>query len=328
MNGTLKLNSNILAHGDAADSSNPAKRYVDWTTKRSISVRNPKAEAFVVDPGASLTVFSGVRSTSIDSGSEFTLSLSTLASDRYRFTWTGTGANPAFRTSRGLTLSGHVVTLTANANTTLTMVATAGDFSSVQVGDTLFIPDTTTGDSASPFNVLNVGYWLVMAKSLDGSTLQLARPVGQPFTGATEVVTPSSNTQVLAFSATGVQVGDSVRISAGFGGVIPGTYIVQAVTPTWFEVIATQPLPVLATAVPGVTGMLFYTSAKRFIRVEADQDCVVRLNGDSGNSNEIDPFDAGDPEGTGWFEKGGVCWQAVVVNLSNVSLNLLVISAE
>jgi hypothetical protein len=328
MNGTLKLNSNIQAYADIGETSNPTKRYVDWSTKRSYPVKNPKSDPHTVDPGASLTLFSGIRSTSIDNTTEFALSLSTLASDRYRFAWTGVGTAPALRTNRGLTLATHAVTMTANANLTLTMAATAGDFTNVQVGDTVFLPDTTTGDAASPFSPLNTGYWFVLSKSLDNGTLQLSRPIGSSFLGYSEVVTVVSNPQVVAFSAAGVQVGDSVNISAGFNGVIPGTYAIVAVTATWFEVIATQPLPISATAVPGVAGMIFYTDAKRYIRVEADQFCIVRLNGDTSDINDVTPWSAGDPEQTGWFEKCGPCWSAVVVNKSSSPLNIYFISAE
>lgn len=329
MNATLNLIANILAYGDVGTTSNPQRRYVDWSINRSYQVANAKAEAYVLAPGASLTVFSGTRTTAIDNTTQFQMALSTLSSTRYRFTWTAVGTAPALRTDRGINLATHVITMTANSNSTLTMASgTAADFAAVQAGDTIFIPDVTTGDAASPFNPLNTGYWVVMSVT-NNQTLQLARPSGSSFSGVSEVVTPSLSTSVWAFSAAGVQVGDSVNINAGFDSSIQGTYQVVAVTSKWFEVIATQPLPTTETALPTASGMIFYTSAKRYLRVEVDQAAVLRLNGATDNTNMLAPWSPADPDNTATYEKVGPCWQAVVVNQSQTaSLNLLVISAE
>lgn len=328
MDATLKLISDTLAYGDVGTTSNPLRRYVDWAVSRSYSVRNPKAEGIAVEPGASYTLFSGTRSTSIDGTTEFNLSLSTLASTRYRFTWSGVGTNPVFRTDRALTLNTVLVTIVVNTNQTITMTGVGGSFSAVQVGDVVFLPGPTTGDAATVFNAVNEGLWTVLSVAVGGASMQLSRPSGQTFAAVADSVTVTSNTQVQAFSAAGVQVGDSVNISAGFSTAVQGTYSIVAVTPKSFDVVSTKALPVSATAIPGAAGMLFFSAAKRYVRIEADQECVVRLNGDSGNSNPLVPWAPADPENTAFFEKVGPCWSAVVVNKASVTLNLLFISAE
>jgi hypothetical protein len=328
MDATLTLTSNTVAYGDVGSNSNPSRKYVDWSVARSYSVKNPKTETYMLAPGETLTLFSGTRSTGIDNTTEFQLDLSQLASDRYRFTWTGNGTAPGLRTDRGLELDGVSVDMTANANLTMTMAASAGTFVDVIVGDAILIPDTTTGDGASPFNTLNVGYWVVLAKDIASSTLQLTRPSDQSFSGVTETVSVTDDGQVLGFSAAGVQVGDSVSISAGFVASVLNSYRVVAVTPNYFEVIATQPLPTGIVAVPEIAGIAFYSASKRWFRIEADQECVVRLNGDTGNSNRLSPWVAGDRDNTGHMEKSGPSWQMVVVNLAGSPLNLLFVSTE
>lgn len=328
MEGTLRLTSNALAYGDQGATSNPARRYFDWSTDRKYAVSNPKNEPYTIDPGATQTLFSGLRSTSIAANTEWTLALSALASDRYRFS-NSAGTAPALRTARTLTLAGGAnVQMTLNANATVSMARSAADFANVVVGDTIFIPDTTTGDSASPFDDLNVGYWTVLAKNGSGSQVELARPTGTVFTGKTEAVAVASNAQVIAYSAAGVQVGDKVTISAGFSAPVLGTYTLVAVTPSWFEITTSKAFPVAAVAVPGVSGVQFYTGAKRYVRFEGDQEFAVRLNGATDSSQIVAPWAAGDDANTGTYEKCGPAWSVVVVNVSSEPLNLLFSSAE
>lgn len=328
MNGTLKLIGTTLAYADVGVTSNPTRKYADWATQRTYAVANPKTEPYTVDPGATLTVFNGVRTTAVDGTTQFTLALSTLAPTRYRFTFSA-GTDPILRTARALALATKSVTVTVNNNLTVTMASAALDWTAVQVGDTVFIPDTTTGDAAAPFNPLNVGYWTVLAVAGDGSSVQLARPSGTGFVGFSEVVTVASNAQVLAFSAAGVQVNDKVRISAGFSTTVQGTYKIIAVTSKWFEITSTLPLPTGVSALPGATGIQFFSSAKRYMRVEGDQSFILRWNGDASNLNQIDPWAPADGDQTGWDEKCGPVWSAIIVNLSpSAPLNLNVISAE
>jgi hypothetical protein len=323
MNGTLKLNGTTLAYADVGSTSNPTKKYVDWSTTRKYSVSNPKSEPFDLAPGASLTLFSGARSMSTDGTTQLTLTLSTLASTRYRFAFSS-GTDPVLRVARALSLAGRSVVVTANGNNTITMTTQAGDWSALQVGDTVFVPDVTTGDAATPFNPLNAGIWTVLAVAANGSNVQLARPSG--FIGYAETAAVASNAQVLAYGADGVQVGDKVRISAGFTAPVLGTYEVVAVTSKWFEVTATKPLPTGVSATPGDAGLQFYTNAKRYIRIEGDQQFVATLNGAA--LPAVEAWEAGDEDNTGWIEMCGPVWSAVVQNTSSSTLNLLLISAE
>lgn len=331
MDALLNINSQVLAYADATTSSNPSLKYVDW--RRSLSgivVKNPKTESYVVDPVSSKLIFDGTRSTSIDGTTQFSLALSTIAgtTDRYRFTSTA-GTSPAFRTDRALTNNGQTLTWVLQTNQSVTVASdVVGAFAAVQVGDTVFVPGTTTGDSATVFNTANEGFWVVLAKDGPGTTIQLVRPVGTDFSGASEATTCTANTQFQAYSSSGVQVGDKVDISAGFATSVLKTYEVIMVTPKIIEVKSSLALPAQTGIIPTASGMVFYSAAKRYLRVEVDQECAIRLNGDSGNTVRMSPFSAGDSTQVAFFEKVGPSWSLTVVNRSQSPCNVTVIGAE
>ena len=74
--------------------------------------------------------------------------------------------------------------------------------------------------------------------------------------------------------------------------------------------------------------MLFYTENKRIVYIEADQECVVRLNGDSGNTQRISPIEPGNASKPGMYLKSGDVFSMTIVNKSFATLNVLVVSAE
>jgi hypothetical protein len=324
---TLTIITQALAFEDAGATSNPSQRPIDW--KRSIAglpVENPSTESVTVEPMGSETLVDGSRATTIDGTTEFSLSLSPLDPNRYRITHTG-GTTPGFRTARTVPVDGVQLTLTVNANQSLSVVAGSGTpFAAVQAGDVVFLPGVSTGDTASPFNTLNLGRWTVLART--NTSMTLARPTGETFEGASEVVTPTDDTQLQVFSTAGVQVGETVELAAGFASSSLRAYDVLAVTASWIEVYSTVPLGAETGVIPGASGLLVYTTAKRFIQLEVDQECVVRLNGDTGNSNRLTPWIAGDKSFPAEFKKVGPVWKLVVVNRTNVPVKVLLLSAE
>lgn len=329
MDATLNVTLKLLAFGDKSVNSNPRLRYVDWNRDASgIQVRDPKAESHSIDPGATKLVFDGTRATSLDGTSAFAVSLSPLDPSRYRITWTG-GTNPTFRTDRALALSGIAVTVAVQTNSTVIMSVPAGppNFTGVNAGDTIFIPDASTGDVAGPFSPLNGGYWQVLAV-LSGSSLSLARFAGADFSATNEVVTLTSNSQLQAYNAVGVQVGDKVDINAGFAISTRKSYEVVAATQTFIEVLSTTALPPETGITPGAAGMIFYTDCKSFLYVEADQEAAIRLNGSTDNSQRLSPIEAGNPDRPGIFLKRGPAWSLSIINRAPVTLNVVVIHCE
>lgn len=324
---TLTISSAIVAYDDLGANSNPSRVPINW--KRTIAALpcyNPSTEKHPVDAQGTKTIIDGTRSTAIDGTSAFSLTLSPLNPTRYVLTNTG-GTAPAFRTARSVPVASVALTLTVGANQTLTVAAGAGTpFAAVIVGDEVFVPGVSTGDPTSPFNVLNLGYWTVLTRS--NTSLTLSRLSGETFEGISEVVTPAVNTDFQVFSAAGVQVGDTVDLSAGFSATALRAYELIAVTASRIEFLSTAPLGEETGILPTATGMIVYTAAKRFVSIETDQEVVVRLNGDAGNSNRATPWIAANESFPGKFEITGPVWKLVLVNRSNVFATVVVMSVE
>lgn len=323
IDATLTVLSKCLAYSDTSSQSNPKLRHFDWArSTESVAVRNPRNVPLTVEPQEEVTVFNGVRSTSIDGTTQMTLSLSPLSSSRYRLSWDGVGTAPAFRTDRGLALSGTTVGIVVNPNATVTATSLTGGFAGVLAGDALFIPGPTTGDSATPFSPLNEGLWTVMTAS--STDLVMRRPTGTDFVGVAESVSVLSDLSMQAFSAAGVQIGDELDITAGFVASTRNTYEIVAVTPEWVEFTYTAPLAVESNVVVTATGVSVYSAAVRWARIESDQECAIRLNGDTGSYVRVSPC-----QGTpGWFEKFGTVYSLKIVNLSGNTASVIVFSAE
>ena len=326
---SLDLYSLTLAAGDSVASNSPNLKFVEWKrAQRAIPVRNPKSEGFEVGPGVEAVLFDGSRALAIDGTTAFDIALSPLAPDRYRISFTG-GTDPAFRTDRGLNLTGVTLTLTEQANGSLLVAAGAGTpFAALQAGDEVFIPGLLTGDASSPFNAVNQGQWSVLGIGSAGANVTLVRPNGQEAQGFSESVTPASAGQLLGYSSSGVQIGDGVDISAGFSLGTRRSYSVVAVTSKWIEVQCSQPLLAETGVLPGAAGFKAYSSAKRYVRLEADQECSVRANGDTSDFNRVGPWTPGDPEQIGEYVRTGPTWTLRVFNRSTQLLNLTLISAE
>lgn len=324
---TLSILSKAVAFSDTnTTTSNPLRRNFDWTRSLSLSVASPKGDQQDIPAGGSWTFFNNVRSTTVDGTTAFTVTTNPNDSARYRFSFVS-GTNPTLRTDRSLTLSGAAVTVAIAANATATLTTGSGTFGSTAAGDTIFIPGVSTGDSAGPFNVLNEGYWVVLAV-LSSTAIQVARPTGTAFQGTAEVQTLTQNAQLQAFSAAGVQIGDQVAISAGFSPSTQKTFTVEAVTSKFFEVESSTAIPLETAIEPGAAGIQFYNGAKRFLRVEADQLCSIRLNGATNDLLQIQPSQAGDPDQMGWQELMGPVWSLVVVNKSSQTTTVNALSAE
>ena len=328
MVGFLTIVSRALGFGDPSPNNDPQLKFFDWTrNQQAVVVNNPRQLPGTLPAGQSVVVFDGTRTLATDGTTAFGVTLSPLnQGTRYRVTWTG-GTNPVLRTDRGLALTGQAVTIAISANQVADMTLGGSTFTTVAVGDTLFIPGVTTGDSAGPFNPQNEGAWNVIAV-LSATHIQLVRPTGSSFSGSSETQTVTSNPQVSAFSAAGVQAGDSVTVSSGFSVTNQKTFVIDRVTSTWFEVISSAPLATESGKTPGAAGIAFYTTVKRWMRVEVDQVVVVQLNSDVGLTNGVQPIAPGDPSQMGWFEKWGAVYKLTIVNQSAVTLNYTTLSAE
>jgi len=303
------------------------RKFFDWRrTSSNIPCTNPQITNYQVAPSATTVVFNGVRSLALDNTTQLTLTLSPIDPNRYRFTWTG-GTNPVFRTDRALTCVGHTITMATIPNGTVSCTSsTVGDFTAVVVSDIVWIPGVTTGDTATVFDEINVGQWVVIGKDVTSTILYLQRPPEQAYQGLDEVVVLAANTQLQAFSVNGLLVGDTVDVLNGFTSSVHQAYEVVAATSQWFEVLATGPLPSYQVGVPTISGIQFYVSSKMMVYVEVDQDAFVKANG--GTNDRVSPLNPGSTEGVGWYGKSGPIWSLEVTNRSSKFMNVTIISVE
>jgi hypothetical protein len=288
-----------------------------------------------IPPGGSATLLEGERTLTIDGTTAFSLTLSPLDPTQYFLTWTG-GTAPGFRTDRGLALSGSTVSVSPQANQSVIFSVTSGpgSFFGVQVGDDVFIPGVTTGAAPGPFNPINEGAWVVLS-IIDSTDIVLARPPNSTLGAFAQTgVLPFANIQFQAFSATGVQPGDQVDISAGATLPSPliNTFNVLATTAQQLTLQSTNPLPLVTGFTPTAAGLTVYSQAYNLVYLEADQECVVQANGDTGSTQRVSPLAVGvcQCQGTqmpGMYLKTGPTWELVVVNRSVNPLNVTLITA-
>lgn len=320
----LNLQINTLAYKDARPSNNPSIRAFDYSFKLlGLTVERARSEDFIIAPGETRTIFDGTRTTSMDNTTAFDVSQLDPSVNTYRFSHSG-GTAPAFRTDRvpaidntstfGVTVNGPLMTITNTGGTAL-------DTSNVQVGDQLKI------ENGAGFNPANSGRFTVLAKTSNSLTVQ-------NLNAAAESVTIADFTKFMVYSAGGssnqVQISDKVVISAGFSPASQGTYDITEVTPGYFEISVAAPngLPLETGIASGTAGMVFYSSAKRFLMIAAQQKCSVRNNADTSDNTVIEPVEVNNPEKPGIYLKQGTTYSLVVKNLSLEPMDLTVASAE
>ncbi len=312
---TLNLLYNILSYEDdvSATNNNPSQRSPDWSRQYyGISCGSPQGQSFTIPANSSLTLFDGARSVTLNSSSAYSLTKTTGST--YRLTNTA-GAAPVFRTARTTGVDAtSTFNVAINNGALVTMSATSGtspNFTTVSPGDILYVANT------SPFNALNEGYFSVLSSNTSSLSFENADASAE----SNITLTTSYATEFRVFSNDNVQVGDTLVIQAGFSTVTQGSYQITAVNTDFVEFTSSKLLP-LESAVVGATGLAIYSNAKFFIHIEANQNCVLRLNGDSTDNTKIEPFtlDTGGVQGIrGIYSKIGSSYRAVLINKSPTS---------
>jgi hypothetical protein len=321
---TLSASIRILAFDDQDQTNNPKLRPVDWNrnTLNGIQVNNPGNSKYEIPALATRTIFDGTIALAYDATTQFKVALSTLSPSRYRLSWIG-GKDPVFRTARSLGLAGGSVTFIVKANQTVTVTHSAGSvFTGVQVGDDVFIPGVSTGDTAL-FSTLNEGRWVVLAAS--GSQLTIVRETGTVFEGFTQTVAITANSQLLVFSSDGVQLDDMISFVSGFASSLLHNYSIVTVTSKFIEFESSAPLPD-QTVIPGVGSVAVYNNAKRFYYIETDQEVDVSINGNFVET--IVPILAGDSAFPGVKAGTSILYSLAIANNSTQQANVRIITAE
>lgn len=306
--------------------NNPSKQYGNWKRGNyNIPVDKPAGpQELVIPAGGTVTPFSGVK-TITHASAEFTLSVNPVKPSTYRLSWTGVGTFSGFRTTRDIDFSGQEVTLTVNNNAIVELSSTV-DVSDAQVGDTVFIPGTMTGDSASPFSDPNVGYWVV-SSVLSSTSLALTRPPCNTFNGLSETVTVQNPEELAVYSSGPVVVGDQLEINSGFSPVTWGDKQITALSWNWVEFVSTTPLPLESDVSLAPDAFSIFGSAKRWVRIETDSPIALKFNGSAESVLKVIPRDAITGGLVGWFDSWGLFWELEIENLNKMGSCRVTISS-
>jgi hypothetical protein len=329
----LSITNRMMAFEDESASNNPRQRPFDWSRQmEGLVVENPSCIPFTIPSLQTVSLFSGIRTTSHAADSQYALSVVNTATNRYRLKWTGVGTNPAFRTLRTVTWPSviapdtNTITFTVQLNQSVVVTTNAGSiFGSVVEGDIVYIPGVSTGDSVSVFNTLNEGYWIVL--SATATSLVITRDTNEVFSALTETVIITSGASFQVFSVLGVQIDDLLQLSSTFPTVTRNTYEIVSVTCDTIEFVSGITLPPITTIVPGLTSLVVYSEAKSFIYIETNQNISLIING-SATGVDVEPILAGDPNKVGTFQLTGNVFQLSIINKSTQAAKIKLLQAE
>jgi len=309
----LNLLYNVLAYDDdvAVTNNNPSMRSPDFSRQYfGINVDNPQGQRFSIPPNSSLTLFDGTRTVNLSATGTYSITKTTGST--YRLTNTA-GTAPAFRTARTTGIDAtSTFNVAINNGALVTMSHTSGtspNLTTAQAGDVFYVAST------SPFNVLNEGYFTVLASTTTSLSFENANASAE----SNITLTTNFASEFRVFSNDNVQIGDTLVLNSGFSTVTQGTYEITAVNTDFIEFVSSRALPLEANVVVGATGITIYSNAKFFIHIEANQNCTLRLNGESTDNTKIEPFTL-DSQGVqgirGIYSKIGSTYRAVLVNKS------------
>lgn len=327
MSQIFNVITQLLSYADSTGTSNnPKQRGFDWTRRIfDTPISKPESSSPIVAPGASLVLFDGTIATGLAPSSSI-LSVNLLSAQDSVYALKVTSGPSAFRTARSF--SGVTAcNVTVNNNAMAVFDFTGATLTGVQVGDVMRIAGSVLYDTGPfAFGALNAGLWTIIGVS--GTKVSAVRPTGDDFSAGAETIAAVGASDVQFYSASGVQAGDKFILGDPFSIASQRSYQVQDVTPTTIVFVSTTPIPEESSLTYADGSLTVYSAPKRLLYIEADQDCVVRLNGDAGSTNRISPIQAGNKDAPGWFHKWGDTWRCEIVNRSVNPLKLVVFTGE
>lgn len=293
----LNVSLDMVAYLDALQTQNPLNRLAN--VKYSLLGMNsgvPRMVPINLAPGQSQTFANLARTLSYTGSTTFGIE-QVVGTDFVRLT----GAFGA-RTARsyGDATTQWVVSRTNNTvRLTYGSTGTAPTFNTMQPGDGLTI------EAGSAFNPQNWGDFVVT--DVGASYVEFQNPIG---------VAETVVALVDVYSSGPVQVGDYLDISSSvLVQANRGTFQITRVTDRYVQFANANAVPQAENGI--TTGISIYPQAYSWMLLSVDQRVVVRLNGDSGSSVEVEPPSPGDlSKEPGILLKRGRTYQVDVVNPS------------
>lgn len=321
----LNIFVQLLAYSDPSVTDNPHQRAFDHRRNvQALSTKNPYGNSKVLAPGQAFKIFDGVVASSLSGASVLKLSLLSATDNVYRLEVTS--GPSGFRTARTPSgLSSCAVTI--NNESVAVFDFTGATLNDVAVGDIMRIKGSKLYDAGPTFafNPLNSGLWKIIG--ISGTKVSCVRLVGELFEGAAEAVT-SVGSDIQFYADDGILAGTKMAISGSLSVVSQRVYEVKDATPTFIDFVSAIKLPEEENIAYISGSVIFYVSSKKIIYIEADQDCVIRYNNASDDSNKLTPLSAGDSTLPGISFKIGDSYSCEIINKSINQCRIKFFTAE
>jgi hypothetical protein len=312
----LNLFLHLNGYADTTPSNNPNLNLFKWSRDlQSLSVAKAKSEQLCLAPGESRSLFNGTRTLLQDNTTEYELSLKPASSNTYVLKHVG-GTAPQFRTLRSTgTDATTEVSVTKNGNV-LTFESTGGTPFDLITGGAVVGDEVKIG---AGFAVSNQGTFKLLSRTA------VSFSVENPSGAAEGPITLGVDFEnvIRIFSSSGVQVKDTLVISAGFSPVSQNSYEITAVTDSEIEFYSTYSLPEETVVTDDIT---VYSQAKKLIYIESDGKAAILVNGAA--QGKIEPIISNGEAKPGMLLKTETVWSLQITNDSINTVNLFFASVE
>ena len=226
----------------------------------------------------------------------------------------GSGTNPATAALSGGVASNTIALSGGSAPTAFNLIS-----GGVQVGDYVRIGNDLNS-SLNVFSQNNWGEFQIIALTATSFSINNGIAVTEgPITLGSDFAN-----QISIYSALSVQIGDTLEITGGFSPVTQGSYSITDVAANFLEFYSTNVLPQESNIL--TEAIAIYSLAKKFIYLEADQECAITINGLAAGS--IKPFIIGTSTCPGVFVRTDTIFSIALVNSSLTTANLFLATVE
>jgi hypothetical protein len=296
----------IQSYKDANPTNSPSMSHFKWTREQQgLMSEKPISQELSLAPSESKTLFDGARTLNHDNTTQYSLTKKPLVSNTYIIENVG-GTPPDFRIAKAsgadatteitVTKNGTLVTLQSTNGTNLDLITNG-----VVVGDLISI--------GSDFNASNQGVFKILSVTATSLSIENAN-------AAPEIVILGASfaTNIEIFSSSGVQVGDTVKISGGFSPVSRESFEITAVYSNRIEIFSAKTLPEELNIL--TDDINIYSSAKKFIYIESSDRLTLTINGTS--QVTVEPFVETTGNKPGMYFQKSTIWS---LSCNNDSIN-------
>ena len=320
---------NFLVYSDGAQTNNPKMRDCDFFRQFiAVPTGNSFGRTFDIPASSNLVVVTTVRTLSQDATTQYTVSFKTGSGYTYRFLHVG-GTNPVLRTHRASALAASTVFNVTRVGDVVryTWSGVGTDPNFVSTGSVVY-GDEVTIEPFTLFNVLNQGPFIIV--NVTDDYFEVVNPNGVAETGIVLGASSGGVVPMDIYSAAGIQVFDSVRISdTRFNIENRGDFEVSAVTSSYFEVSNGNPgIPQGPITLQTASGIVFYPDIYKWLYLESDQKVSVRINGDTSDNVVIEPVTTVIPPMPGVYLQGGGIYKLEIMNNGIATAQVKVALAE